>query len=92
MAEVIVRVTVCTLEDGGPPTVPAGSRIVLRFGWAQKNKGLVQNFLKAQTSTVSLNGGAPIDVSDSYGPIEKFSPNPEFPDGGFRSRVVMTPV
>jgi hypothetical protein len=80
MAEVIVLVGSCVVE-GGERTVPAGSRIVLRFGWAQKNRGQVQAFLNAQTTTISLNGAAPIDVSDSYSPIE------EHPDGGFVSRV-----
>jgi hypothetical protein len=81
MAEVIVRAFPCTFEGGGETTVPAGSRIVLLFGWAVKNKGLVQAFLQAQTTTISLNGAAPIDVSDSYGAIV------EHPDGGFVSRV-----
>jgi|SRR5215211_4278668 len=85
MAEVIVSVASC-VEEGGERTVPAGSRIVLRFGWAQKNRGQVQAFLNAQTSTISLNGAAPIDVSDSYSPIEEL-PDGGFLDGGFVSRV-----
>src|SRR5215204_896419 len=85
MAEVIVSVASC-VEEGGERTVPAGSRIVLRFGWAAKNKGLVQAFLNAQTSTISLNGAAPIDVSDSYSAIEKL-PAGVIPEGGSVSRV-----
>jgi hypothetical protein len=81
MAEVIVPVFPCTDDSGGETTVPAGSRIVLRFGWVVKTKGLVQAYLQAQTTTISINGAAPIDVSDSYSPIE------EHPDGGFVSRV-----
>jgi hypothetical protein len=80
MAEVVVHVFSC-MDEGGERTVPAGSRIVLLFGWLAKNKGLVQAFLNAQTTTISLNGAAPIDVSDSYGAIE------ERPNGEFASRV-----
>ena len=85
MAEVIVRVFRC-MGEGGATTVPAGSRIVLMFGWAAKNKGLVQAFLNAQTTTISLNGAAPIDVSDSYSAIEKI-PAGDTPEGGSVSRV-----
>ncbi|HET9778427.1 MAG TPA: hypothetical protein VFP81_03980, partial [Propionibacteriaceae bacterium] len=71
MAEEVVHVFSCTFEGGGETTVPAGSRIVLLFGWAAKNRGLVQAFLQAQTTTISLNGAAPIDISDSYSPIKE---------------------
>jgi hypothetical protein len=86
MAEEIIHVFSCSAEGGGETTVPAGSRIVLLFGWAAKNKGLVQAFLNAQTTTISLNGAAPIDISDSYSPIEEL-PDDGFPEGGFASRV-----
>jgi hypothetical protein len=69
MAEAIVHVFSCTFEEGGETTVPTGSRIVLLFGWAAKNRGLVQAFLNAQTTTISLNGADPVDISDSYGAI-----------------------
>ena len=70
MAEEIVHLFRCA-DEGGESTVPAGSRIVLLFGWLAKNRGLVQAFLNAQTTTISLNGAAPIDISDSYGPIRE---------------------
>jgi hypothetical protein len=79
--EVIVEVFPCTFGDGGESTVPAGSRVVLALGWASKNRGLVQNFLQAQTTTISIDGGAVIDLSDSYRAIETF------PDGGFGTRI-----
>jgi hypothetical protein len=85
MAEEIVHVFRC-MGEGGETTVPAGSRIVLLFGWGAKNKGLVQDFLNAQTTTISLNGAAPIDVSDSYSDIERL-PKEIFPEGGFGSNV-----
>jgi hypothetical protein len=80
MAEEIVHVFSC-MDEGGETTVPAGSRIVLLFGWAAKKRGLVKDFLQAQTTTISLNGAAPIDISDSYSAIE------EHPEGGFKTRV-----
>jgi hypothetical protein len=82
MAEkIVVDVFPCTFAEGGESTVPAGSRVVLALGWVAKNRGLVQNFLQAQTTTISLNGAAPIDISDSYSPIEPR------PDGDFASRI-----
>ena len=45
------------------------------------SQGLVQNFLNAQTTTIGLNGAAPVDISDSYGAIEPH------PDEGFGSRI-----
>jgi len=78
--EIIVRLFSCTYEEGGECTVPAGSKVVLMLGWVAKNQGLVKNFLQAQTTTISLNGAAPIDISDSYGPIEPHSE-------GFVSRI-----
>lgn len=70
MAEEIVHVFSC-MDEGGETTVPAGSRIVLLFGWAAKKRGLVKDFLQAQTTTISLNGAAPTDISDSYSPIKE---------------------
>ncbi len=81
MTEEIVGLFPCTFGQGGQCTVPAGSRVVLTIGWAAKNRGLVQDFLNAQTTTISINGAAPIDISDSYGPIEPF------PDGAFATRL-----
>jgi hypothetical protein len=83
MAEEIVHLFRCA-DEGGETTVPAGSRIVPLFGWVAKNRGLVQAFLNAQTTTISLNGAAPIDISDSYGPIRQV-PVPD--DRAFASDV-----
>ena len=79
--EVVVALFPCTYEEGGECTVPAGSRVVLIVGWAAKNRGLVQNFLQAQTTTITIDGAAPVDLSDSYGAIEAR------PDGDFVSRI-----
>jgi hypothetical protein len=79
--EIIVGLIPCTFAEGGECTVPAGSRVVLALGWVATNRGLVQNFLQAQTTTISIDGAAPVDISDSYSAIEPF------PDGGFASRI-----
>jgi hypothetical protein len=83
MAEEVVKLFQCSAPEGGggEATVPAGSRVVLTLGWGAKNRGLMKDFLQAQTTTISINGGAPVDISDSYGPIE---PGPE---DGFVSRI-----
>jgi hypothetical protein len=70
----------CFLQ-GGHVYRPAGTSIVARLGWAAKNTGLVQEYLKSQTTTFSVNGGDPVDVSNSYGDIA------EYAGGGFVSWV-----
>jgi hypothetical protein len=54
---------------GGHVSEPAGSEIVVANGWVAKTPGLVQDVLNAQTTTVSVNGGVPVDVSGRYIPI-----------------------
>ena len=67
--EIVVRLAECAFGDG-ESTVPAGARIVVRQGWRSKNKGLVQAFLNAQTTTISIGGGTPVNISNSYGAIK----------------------
>jgi hypothetical protein len=78
--EIIIGLFLCTFAEGGECSVPAGSRVVLGVGWAAKNRGLVQDFLQAQTTKISIDG-ATIDLSDSYSALERL------PDGGFVSRI-----
>jgi hypothetical protein len=82
MADVIVRLGECA--DSGEIAVPADARIVVAVGWAAKNRGLVQNFLQAQTTTLRFDGGAPVDVSDSYGAIEGV----QLDGGAFATRLL----
>jgi len=82
MADVIVRLGECA--DSGEISVPAGARIVVAVGWAAKNRGLVQNFLQAQTTTLRFDGGDPVDVSDSYGSIEEV----QLDGGAFAARLL----
>ena len=67
--------------NGGHVYRPAGTDIVVRQGWAAKNGGLVQDWLNAQTTTFAVNGGAPVDASDSHTSIQGYPP------GGFVSYV-----
>lgn len=80
--EIIVALFPCTFGEGGESTVPAGSRVVLALGWVAKNRGLVQNFLQAQTTTIAIDGGATIDLGDAYSAIEPR------PDGDFATRIL----
>lgn len=90
MAEEIVHLFRCA-DEGGESTVPAGSRIVLLFGWASENKGLVQTFLNAQTTTISLNGAAPSRSATLTAPSRKFPPG-VFPKGVLYPVYATTPV
>lgn len=52
--------------NGGNVTRPAGTEIVARTGWAAKTRGLVQDFLQAQTTTLDVSGRTSIDASTMY--------------------------
>jgi DNA-binding beta-propeller fold protein YncE len=68
----VVNAFGCQL-NGGQVFRPAGTEIVVRQGWGTSNRGLAMDFIQAQTTTVSVNGGAPVEISDGYNqpqPIE----------------------
>ena len=65
----IVPAFVCAELSGGNATVPAGSQVVVAQRWEAKRKGLVRTYLNTQTTTISVNGGEPVDVSGDYAPI-----------------------
>ncbi len=65
-ADVNVGAGAC-LVHGGQLTRPAGSTIVIHSGQFESNRGNLQSFLNAQTTTLTVNGGPAIDRSDSYG-------------------------
>jgi hypothetical protein len=46
-----------------------GEIVVVAQRWEAKNRGLVEAFLNAQTTTLSINGAAPLDISGEYVPI-----------------------
>jgi hypothetical protein len=57
----------CAFVHGGAVTVPAGTEVVVTGGWATKSLGLTQDFLNAQTTTISLNGAPAVDASAFWG-------------------------
>lgn len=74
--------------NGGQVSRPAGTEIVVRQGWSAKTHGLAMDFVQAQTTTVSVNGGAPVEISDGYSRPEFIAGSPsdwvtrvEYPTG-----------
>jgi len=53
-------------SGGGIVTRPAGSTIVIRQGLAEQTRGGLTALLQAQTTTVSVNGGSPVDLSGDW--------------------------
>jgi hypothetical protein len=66
---VTVSLVSCVFGGGGNATVPAGSQVTVRIGWADINRGLVQDFLNAQTTTATVNGSPVANASSYWGPI-----------------------
>ena len=66
-ADSVVGATNCLTVNGGQVTRPAGSTIVVRNGFSTKTYGLNVDFLKAETTTISVNGGPTVDISSLYG-------------------------
>ena len=57
----------CILGQGGHVIRPAGSTITIRWGVFETNKGVAMNYLNAQSTSIVVNGGQPVDVSGDYG-------------------------
>lgn len=72
-ADVTVGIGACA--DAGGQAVPAGSTIIARFRDFEVNRGVATNYLQAQQTLLSLNGGPAVDISDSY------SQPAQLPDG-----------
>ena len=72
-APVTVSLFSCYAHSG-TATVPAGSDVTVRIGWAEENRGRVQSFLDKQTTTASLNGSAVADASSLWGEPEALDP------------------
>jgi hypothetical protein len=71
-ADVTVGLGACAFQQGGQTTVPAGSTITVRLRVFEFNPGMVRDLVQAQQTTFSLNGGAPIDLSNDYSPPMSF--------------------
>jgi hypothetical protein len=61
--------------SGGQVTRPAGTEIVVRQGWAATTKHYDLDFIHAQQTFVSVNGGGPIDLSDDWTTPRPYSPD-----------------
>jgi len=61
--------------SGGYVTRPAGTDIVIRQGWSAATKKEDQDFIRSQETTVSVNGGAPISLSDDWTTPRAYSPS-----------------
>jgi len=61
--------------SGGYVTRPAGTDIVVRQGWSAATKKEDQDFIRSQETTVSVNGGAPISLSDDWTTPRAYSPS-----------------
>lgn len=64
---------ICQTFQGGGLTVPAGSTITIRQGASEQTLGILTAYLRAQTTTISLNGTT-VDVSDNWSAPAQFSP------------------
>jgi hypothetical protein len=62
-ADVTLPAGHCFFAGGGQISEPAGSTITVSFADDEVNLGVLQNFLQMQTTTLTINGGTPIDVS-----------------------------
>jgi hypothetical protein len=64
----IVGVGGCAAQ-GGHVDRPAGTEIVVRLGDSFRYRGLGVDFLGAQSTNISVNGGSPVNVSGQYGDL-----------------------
>lgn len=80
-ADVNVNPYTCATFSGGQVTRPAGSTIVVRQGFAEQTLGILTAWLHDQTTTLTVAGGDPIDLSN------RWSEPARTPDGGWVSFV-----
>jgi hypothetical protein len=72
-ADVNVNPFICNDFQGGHLTVPAGSTITIRQGVAEQTRGILTDYLNAQTTSISVNGTT-VDVSDDWPAPVSFGP------------------
>ena len=61
-----VAATNCALLNGGQATVPAGSTVTVRMGFAEETRGILETLLAGQTTTLTVNGTT-TDVTNLFG-------------------------
>ena len=72
-----VRLLPCAFGQNGKALVTAGSNVQLVAGWADAQRAYVRDFLRAQQTTVTVDGRT-FDASGNWGPIHAI-------DGGYQS-------
>jgi len=79
-ADVNVNPFVCSVH-GGNVTVPAGSTVVIVQGFSEQTLGILTAWLNDQTTTLSVNTGATVDLTGGWSsPVQA-------PDGSWVSFV-----
>lgn len=66
-----ISIVGCYYNHGGSVTVPAGTEVVFRVGWADKTAGYVRQFLNSQTTTAKIDGNPVANASGLWGAIQK---------------------
>jgi hypothetical protein len=66
--------------NGGQVTRPAGTEIVVRQGWIAAKRSQTLDFIHAQQTSVSVNGGTTVDLSGDW-------TTPRLVDNGWRTDV-----
>jgi hypothetical protein len=56
----------CVFGHGGNASVPAGSTVAFRVGYFEYARGGLQDFLNAQTTTLTIDDGAPVDLTHAW--------------------------
>jgi hypothetical protein len=63
-------------EAGGQWTIPAGTEVQVRLGWLVRNRGLATDFIHAQRTSISVNGGSAVDISGLWSTPEPLNVDP----------------
>lgn len=64
---VTVSLVACILAHGGHATVPAGSTVSVRFGWAARTAGLDEAFVRDIDIAASVDGTPVADTASYWG-------------------------
>jgi hypothetical protein len=56
----------CFFAGNGQITEPAGSTIILSWGYNEANYGILHDYLLDQTTTVNVNGGLPVNINSLF--------------------------
>jgi hypothetical protein len=77
--------------EGGYVTRPAGTDITIRQGWSAATKKQDQDFVRAQQTLLSVNGGPQIDLSSDWTTPRAYSPDSWITWVFYPTRIVLGP-